>query len=476
MKPRIRFSLESIRWAVEQKASGTRGCVVNVNWNADDRDLQTFPPSAYLPSDLLQTFREHRVFFIIEDPQVPRESQQELQGIDTGEGALDRRELFRHTLIARDEKQLEHLDEAHVDLLAECIARFLREVVAIAEPCLVYCQHMLDDREYLRRRIQFAHSYKDTISVENLLAAWKEFLVGKRKKGDVQEFQNALMDNVLELHADLAAGRWCHGPYHAFGISDPKPREIHKASVRDRLIHHALYRVLYPFFDRTWISDSYSCRLQKGTHRAALRFRKYAGQVSRNNTRTCWVLKCDIRKFFASIDQPILIEILRSYMPDVQTIGLLEEIIDSFHSRAIGIGLPLGNLTSQLLVNIYMNEFDQFAKHRLKTKYYVRYADDFVVLSAERDELEALIPRISTFLKERLRLSLHPDKVYIKTYASGVDFLGWVHFPDHQVLRTATKHRMVRNMEGDQNDARRESYRGMLSHGNTHKLEEKYLR
>src|SRR3989344_4742378 len=325
------------------------------------------------------------------------------------------------------------------------------------------------------RRIQFAHSYEDIISVENLLAAWCEFVRGKRQKKDVQEFQHCLMDNILALHRDLAAGTYEHGGYKHFRISDPKPRDIHKASVCDRLLHHALYRTLYPFFDRTFIADSYSCRKGKGTHRAMNRFRESAYKVSRNHTRTCWVLKCDIRKFFASIDQNILLDIVRTYIPDKRTVALITKVVASFQSWTPDVqyeprGLPLGNLTSQLLVNIYMNEFDQFVKHTLKTKQYVRYADDFVFLSHSRGTLEEMLPRVQDFLNARLHLALHPDKVFIKTFASGVDFLGWVHFPDHRVLRTATKWRMLRNLADDAFDARVESYRGLLGHGNARRL------
>src|SRR3989338_1745832 len=130
-------------------------------------------------------------------------------------------------------------------------------------------------------RKQFTHTYEDIISVENLLLAWQEFLCGKRNKRDVQEFQYRLMDNVLELHADLQNKTYRHGGYTHFKISDPKPRDIHKASVRDRLLHHALYRQLYPFFDRTFIADSYSCRLRKGIHRAMNRFRAFCYKASK---------------------------------------------------------------------------------------------------------------------------------------------------------------------------------------------------
>lgn len=321
------------------------------------------------------------------------------------------------------------------------------------------------------RRVQFAHSYEDIISVENLLAAWKEFVRGKRTKQDVQEFQCRLLDNILALHRDLEAGTYRHGPYHAFKINDPKPRDIHKATVRDRLVHHALYRALYPFFDRTFISDSYSCRKGKGTHRAMNRFRQFAYQASKNRTRTCWVLKCDIKKFFASIDQQILFDILNRYIADDRTQALIVEVVRSFHSTQTGKGLPLGNLTSQLLVNIYLNELDQRTKHILKAKHYIRYADDFVILSHDKRELECLLPHIEASLNDRLKLQLHPRKVSITTLASGVDFLGWVHFSDHRVLRTATKRRMLKRVRGlDAESPAVRSYCGMLSHGNARKL------
>lgn len=145
------------------------------------------------------------------------------------------------------------------------------------------------------RREQCPYRYEDIISVENLLLAWQEFIRDKRNKVDVQEFQLRLMDNVFALHRELRYGMYRHGPYHHFKISDPKPRDIHKASVRDRLVHHAIHGILYRFFDCTFISDSYSCRVSKGTHRALDHFHTFAYKVSQNHTRTCWVLKCDIR-------------------------------------------------------------------------------------------------------------------------------------------------------------------------------------
>lgn len=318
------------------------------------------------------------------------------------------------------------------------------------------------------------HIYHDIISTENLLAAWREFLKNKRGRKDIERFSIHLTDNILALHRELEDRTYQHGPYKSFRINDPKPRDIHKATVRDRLLHHAIYRILYPYFDSKFIFDSYSCRRVKGMHRALNRFRDEARKVSHNNTRTVWVLKCDIRKFFANINHQILGDILKKHIKSERAILLLSKVIGSFHTKdRPDIGLPLGNLTSQLLVNIYMNKFDHFLKREMKVSYCVRYADDFVILHESREYLRNLLPKISEFLEKRLRLSLHPEKVFIKTLASGIDFLGWVHFPHHRILRTSTKRRMFRNLRQKQSELLVTSYLGLLDHGNTHDLGER---
>ena len=228
-------------------------------------------------------------------------------------------------------------------------------------------------------------------------------------------------------------------------------------------LHHAVYRILYPFYDKTFISDSFSCRNNKGTHKAINRFKEFGHIVSKNNTKTCWILKCDIKKFFASIDQRILMNILDECISDKNIVELLREIICSFEPT----GLPLGNLTSQLFANVYLNELDQFAKHKLKVKYYIRYADDFTFLSRDENVLNNLILKISKFLVEELNLSLHPDKVFIKTLNSGIDFLGWVNFADHRVLRNKTKKRMIKQIKKNPSVETLNSYLGLMKHGNT---------
>lgn len=326
------------------------------------------------------------------------------------------------------------------------------------------------ERERESKRLP-RHIFHTIISVENLLAAWREFLRGKRNRKDVVIFAAHLTDNVLGLHRELADRTYRHGPYRAFRVNDPKPRDIHKASVRDRLVHHAICRILYPYFDRKFIFDSYSCRRNKGTHRALNRFREYARQVSYNHTRTAWVLQCDIKKFFASIDHATLKTILGRHSADKDVVWFLGEVIDSFHTKNVfGVGLPLGNLTSQLFVNIYLNELDQFLKREGRVRFYIRYADDFVILHENRGFLEHILRKISGFLATRLNLALHPGKIFIKTLTSGVDFLGWMHFPHHRILRTNTKRRILKRFSVDITPKARVSYRGLLLHGNTFKV------
>lgn len=201
------------------------------------------------------------------------------------------------------------------------------------------------------------------------------------------------------------------------------------------------------------------------------RFKSFGYKASKNNTRTAWILKCDIKKFFASIDHNLLQYTVAKYIDDKDMLWLVDRVITSFNTQP-GKGLPLGNLTSQLLVNIYMNEFDQFVKHKLKAKYYIRYADDFVFFSTNKTTLTNNTRYIECFLGDQLKLDLHPNKIFIKTLASGVDFLGWVHFPHHRVLRTTVRRRMLKNLASNPSKETKASYLGLLKHGSTYKLAE----
>ncbi len=152
---------------------------------------------------------------------------------------------------------------------------------------------------------------------------------------------------------------------------------------------------------------------------------------------------------------------------------LLANIIHSFRTNPDqAVGLPIGNLTSQLFGNVFMNQLDQWVKHYLKAKHYIRYADDFVILSRDKEWLANIISIIRRFLETELKLTLHPDKIILKTAATGVDFLGWIHFPDHRVLRRTTKRRMMRRIQWPTTNETLQSYLGLIKHGNTHKLQQ----
>ncbi|MDB5188536.1 MAG: RNA-directed polymerase [Candidatus Nomurabacteria bacterium] len=307
--------------------------------------------------------------------------------------------------------------------------------------------------------------------MENLLVTWDRFVRGKRHKTDVMRYEARLSYNLVKLHGLLDTRTYEHGAYSAFNISDPKPRNIHKATVQDRLLHHLMYKELYPYFEARFIYDSYSCRINKGTHRALDRLKYFADRVSKNNTRTCYILKCDIKKFFASIDHELLMVIMKRHIEDPELHWLINQVVKSFHTTHSEIGLPLGNLTSQLLVNIYMHEFDMFMKQELQVKYYIRYADDFAILSDNKGYLETLLPKMELFLNTKLKLRLHEHKVYIKTYATGVDFLGWVHFPYHRQIRTTTKRKIFTQLKGYPKRETIGSYRGLLEHGDTYTIQ-----
>lgn len=288
--------------------------------------------------------------------------------------------------------------------------------------------------------------FDNIASIPNLLAAWREFRRGKNKKPDVALFGLELERNIFELHAELVNSTYRHAQYTDFFVCDPKRRHIHKACVRDRVVQQAVYRVLYKIFDRHFIYNSFSSRVGKGTHLGVDILEVACRKVTENNTQVAYALKCDIRKFFDSIDHSRLKSILYKKVHDLKTQKLIETILVSFE-KTHGCGLPLGNVTSQLFANVYMNELDQYVKHELKCKYYFRYADDFIVLHKSREFLLQTLQNMSLFLKYNLMLSIHPHKVDIRKIQNGVDFLGYIVLPHHKRLRTKTRRRIDRKLE-----------------------------
>ncbi|MBI2066327.1 hypothetical protein HYT60_02395 [Candidatus Woesebacteria bacterium] len=317
--------------------------------------------------------------------------------------------------------------------------------------------------------------YDDIISIENLFQAWEEFKKGKRSKKDVQIFERNLETNLFELHSKLKNKTYKHGSYKSFFVQDPKRRHIHKASVEDRVVHHLLYKFLYELFDPTFVYDSYSCRLGKGTHKGVERLKTFSRKVSENYRRTCFCLKCDIKKFFASVDRKILKSLLNKRIKNENIFWLLEEVIDSFSSEAEATkGIPLGNLTSQIFANIYLNELDQFVKHKLKIRYYIRYADDFVILSSSERCLNQYISSLEKFLARELILELHPEKITVRKLDWGIDFLGYIILPYYVLPRTKTKRRIFKKLKEKAGSEvvgqSLQSYLGYLKHANSHKV------
>lgn len=322
------------------------------------------------------------------------------------------------------------------------------------------------------------------ISPENLFLAWDEFQCGKTGKRDVQYFEWNLEENIFKLHRELKDRAYKHGPYKGFYIRDPKQRHIHKATVKDRIVHHAVFSALAPIFEETFISTSFSCRVGYGTHKGVNVLQRMIVEVSKNGTGPCFILKCDVQKFFDSVNHEILFSIIKKRIQDKDALWLVKTIIESYGD---GKGMPIGNLTSQLFANIYMNELDQFMKHNLRTANYLRYTDDVAVVADNRRELEKLLPAVSNFLETHLALKLHPNKSILHSVCQGMDFLGYVVFQQYRLVRSKTKHRMFRKLGERENEyhsglvtAKRfwqslQSYLGVLSHANTHKLRESLL-
>ena len=318
-------------------------------------------------------------------------------------------------------------------------------------------------------------------SSEHLFECWYNFSKGKRKRKDIQQFERNLEDNIFQLQQELESFQYKHDAYHHFYMTDPKQRRISKASVRDRLVHQMVYSVLSNIFDKKFIFHSLSSRLGKGTHMGVSQLQGMIRRISTNGKYPCYALKMDIKRFFDTINHNILKLLLRKNITDERSLKIIDIIIDSFHIQE-GIGIPLGNVTSQLFANVYLHGLDDFIKQELRERYYLRYCDDFIILSNDKTHLESLILPIQEFLKRKLHLELHPKKVTIRKLNQGIDFVGYVLFSKHILLRTRTKQRMKKRLktyyeayleggiDATSMDQRLHSYLGILSHANQHTL------
>ena len=300
------------------------------------------------------------------------------------------------------------------------------------------------------------HSVKNLFervcSMRNLRLAAKEALRGKRTRLPGATFFMEMEKELAALHEELRDGTYVHGAYHYFYIHEPKGRLVAAAPFRDRVVHHAIVRVIEPIFEKRFIEDNYACRVGKGTH-AAMRRALHFARGHR------YALKCDVSKYFPSIDHEVLMGLVGRVVGDPGVLRLLEGILAShadaevrewepggglFDYSTRRTGLPIGNLTSQFLANVYLNPLDHFVKHELRVRGYVRYMDDFLLFGDDRGELRVCGERIRAKLAE-LRLRMHTDKYRLMPTGGGVDFAGYVVFADGRIrVRSSSVRRFDR--------------------------------
>lgn len=300
----------------------------------------------------------------------------------------------------------------------------------------------------------YKHLFPQVCAVGNVLAAARAAMHGKLSGSSAARFHTRWETHAVQLSEELAAGTWRPGPYTYFDIHEPKLRKVAAAPFRDRVVHHALVRVLEPIFEKKFIEDSYACRKGKGTHAGVRRCAQFA-------RRFPYVLKCDIRRYFPSIDHALLLQRIGRTIADPQVIALVRQILDThedghrmewgadlFDCRMRRHGLPIGNLTSQFFANIHLDGFDHFVKQDLGVKGYVRYVDDFLIFAESREQARAWGREAREFLR-RLRLEIHPDKYRLcRTDREGADFCGFVCHANGRIkVRSISVRRYVRRLE-----------------------------
>ncbi len=274
----------------------------------------------------------------------------------------------------------------------------------------------------------FNNLFEQIYSFENLHLAYLKARKNKRYKKEVLEFSANLEEQIITLQNELIWETYRPGKYREFYVTDPKTRLILALPFRDRVIHQALYNVIEDIFENSFIDDSFACRKNKGTLAGVKRNEKFLlNELSKSNEVFC--LKMDIRKYFYNIDHDVLKNLIRKKIRCKRTLKLIDVIIDSTE----GTGIPVGNLTSQLFANIYLNAVDHFIKDILRVKHYVRYMDDMIVLHKSKQQLWNWLSEIREFLKT-LKLDLN-EKTAVFDSKKGIDFLGYRQFSNYRILR-----------------------------------------
>jgi len=307
--------------------------------------------------------------------------------------------------------------------------------------------------------------YEGICSIENLQLADSIARKGKLKQPGVIEYDRNRDENIRQLHQMLKDKTYKTSEYTTFTIFEPKERLIFRLPYfPDRITHHAIMNILEPIFVATFTSDTYSCIKTRGIHAAATAVK----QALKNIAETQYCLKLDIKKFYHNIDHEILKQLLRKKFKDSDLLWLLDEIIDS------AAGLPIGNYLSQYFANFYLTYFDHWLKEEMEVKYYFRYADDLVFLSGNKPYLHQLLSDIRNYLQKKLKLVLKENYQVFPVSNRGIDFVGYVFFHTHTLLRKSIKKNYARMLARYKNPQSIASYKGWAKHCNSKNLLRKF--
>jgi retron-type reverse transcriptase len=283
----------------------------------------------------------------------------------------------------------------------------------------------------------FSRLWERIIDFENLYRAFRGASTGKRYRWESLKFKNNLEENLITLQNELIWDMYKPDPYRQFIIKEPKQRLISAPTFRDRVVHHALCQIIEPIFEHRMIYETFACRSGKGTH-AAMYYTQKNARAAQRKWGGYYVLKCDIKSFFPSVDHGVLMDIMRRHISDKKTINLIDVIIRSYESPyQDGKGIPIGALTSQLGANIVLMQFDHWIKEENHVEFYTRYMDDFIIFHNDKRHLWKLLCKIENYLRDNLKLNLNP-KTGIFPGKNGIDFCGYRIWPSHIKHRKST--------------------------------------
>lgn len=293
--------------------------------------------------------------------------------------------------------------------------------------------------------ITYNNLFSQIYDFENLYNAYLKARRGKRDRREVLKFELNLEENLIQLQNELIWGTYKTGEYRIFKVYEPKERDVAALPFRDRVVQHAILLVIEPIWEKRFIDDSYACRVGKGTHVGADQAQRMMQKVLRNHG-VLYAFKADISKFFYSIDHEIMKSLIRKKISCKQLLTLIDDIIDSSGG---GVGIPIGNLTSQLFANIYLHELDEYVKYRLCEKHYLRYMDDFCIFHHNKDHLRHLRIDVERFLFEKLKLQTNAKtQIFPVSVKNGraLDFLGYQMWPTHRRVRKSSISRIYRKI------------------------------